>query len=85
MFHIFVDFANAVGMVGVFITLLAYFLLNINKMSSEDMHYLLMNFIGSSLVLMSLLVYWNISAIILESAWALVSLLGIYRVLQKTE
>jgi hypothetical protein len=75
-----VNYANIIGMVGVVITLIAYYLLNINRLSSVDMRYLVMNFVGSSLVLISLLVYWNLSSVVIEASWALISLIGIYRV-----
>lgn len=78
----FSQYSDLIGMVGVIITLAAYYLLNINKLSSIDRIYLIMNFVGSSLVLLSLCVHWNLSAGVIEGAWALISLLGLYRVMK---
>ncbi len=78
----FVYYSDFIGMVGVVLTLVAYYLLNVNKFASTDLMYLFMNFIGSSLVLVSLMVNWNLSSVVIEGAWALISLLGLYRVLR---
>lgn len=72
---------DCIGLFGVIITLIAYYLLNVNKLASTDLTYLLMNFFGSVCILISLWVHWNLSAMLLETAWALVSLLGVYRVI----
>ena len=76
-------YSNHIGIVGVLLTLLGYFLLNINKLSSRDLSYLLLNLIGSSLVLFSLYFHWNLSSVLIEGAWVLISLLGIYRAFAK--
>lgn len=74
------EYANAVGIVGVVFTLTAYYLLNVNKLSSTSMVYLLLNCMGSTLVLFSLMFHWNLSSVITESAWISISLVGVYRV-----
>lgn len=70
-----------IGLLGVIMTLIAYYLLNVNKLASTDLSYLLMNFFGSVGVVISLWIHWNLSAMMLETIWAMISLLGIYRVL----
>ncbi len=41
--------------------------------------YLGMNLAGSLLLIISLLVNWNLSAFLLEAAWALISMYGIFK------
>lgn len=79
MHNFFLQYANAVGILGVSFVLLAYYLLNINKLHSTSLTYLLLNFSGSCFLLFSLLFYWNLSSVIIEIAWISISLIGIYR------
>lgn len=70
---------NAVGILGVIIILVAYYLLNINKVTSTSMKYLFANLIGSAFILFSLFFDWNLPAAIIEVAWMIISVIGIYR------
>jgi membrane-bound ClpP family serine protease len=71
-------YANVVGHVGVFCFLLAYFLLQRQKLTFDSLAYLGLNLAGSLLVMLSLLVDWNASAFVLEAFWAIISIYGIY-------
>lgn len=71
--------SNFLGLFGVVITLVAYLLLNIRKLSSQSICYSSMNAIGSSLVIYSLLYAFNLSAFIMEFIWLLISLHGMYQ------
>ena len=73
-------YANHVGIVGVLLTLIAYLLLNIEKVKSVDLSYLFLNLIGSIMLFFSLLFYWNLSSVLIELAWISISLMGIFRV-----
>lgn len=73
------DLSNLLGMIGVLMVLSAYFLLNLNRLSAKHLTYLLLNGIGSSLILISLWFHWNLASVMIEAAWILISLLGIYR------
>jgi hypothetical protein len=79
MQELFAEYANVAGIIGVFFTLTAYYLLNINKLSSTSITYLALNCVGSSFILFSLMFHWNLSSVITESAWISISLIGIYR------
>lgn len=70
---------DIVGIAGVIIVLIAYYLLNVSKTHSSSLNYLLMNLIGAIMVLYSLCYSWNLASVIIEIAWILISLLGIYR------
>ncbi|MBI2790959.1 MAG: hypothetical protein HYX61_03285 [Gammaproteobacteria bacterium] len=71
--------ADLVGIVGVGLTLAAYFLLQIDKISSTGRNYSLLNTIGAALILYSLYFNWNTPAVIMETAWFMISLYGLIR------
>jgi hypothetical protein len=71
-----VDF---VGMIGVVMIVVTYLLLQLNKLRSEDLAYSVLNAIGASFIVASLLVDFNLSALLMEVFWVLISCLGIYR------
>jgi multidrug transporter EmrE-like cation transporter len=68
-----------VGNVGVVILMVAYLMLQLNKLRSQDLAYSLLNAIGASLIVLSLLVNFNLSALVMEVFWVLISFVGIYR------
>ena len=67
------------GNVGVVILMVAYLMLQLNKLRSQDLAYSLLNAIGASLIVLSLLVNFNLSALVMEVFWVLISFVGIYR------
>ena len=68
-----------IGNVGVVVLMVTYLMLQLNKLSSSGLAYSLLNAIGASLIVISLLVNFNLSAFIMEVFWVLISLVGIYR------
>lgn len=73
--------SNLIGNIGVFCFLLAYFLLQKGKIAHTNANYLLLNLAGALLVMFSLTVNWNLSAFLLEAAWALISIWGLCKAL----
>jgi hypothetical protein len=71
-----VDF---LGIIGVGIIVVTYLFLQLGKLRSDALAYSLMNAIGASLIVASLLVNFNLSALLMEVFWVLISLLGVYR------
>jgi hypothetical protein len=71
--------ANIVGNIGVMCFLGAYFLLQKGRVSHTSAPYLYLNLAGALLVLFSLTINWNLPAFLLEAAWALISMYGIYK------
>jgi hypothetical protein len=69
---------NSVGFLGITCFLVAYFLLQKGTITAQGIRYLGLNLIGAILVMISLLIDWNLSAFLLEAAWALISIYGIY-------
>jgi len=68
-----------VGNVGVVILIITYLMLQLNKLPSDGLAYSLLNAIGASLIVVSLLFDFNLSALLMEVFWVLISFVGIYR------
>ena len=72
---------DLVGNVGVLILIVAYLLLQLNRLNN-GLLYSLLNAAGAGLIALSLLGNFNLSAFIIEVFWMLISFLGIYRSLR---
>ena len=70
---------DLVGNVGVVILMVTYLLLQLNKIRSDELMYSLLNAVGASLIVISLLVNFNLSALLMEVFWVLISFVGVYR------
>lgn len=75
----FMRHEEVIGLIGVVLVLMMYFLLQIKKIRSEDLVYSLVNFIGSCLILYSLCINFNLPSFIIEIAWLMISAFGIYQ------
>lgn len=73
------DVAELVGMVGVCAFLIAYFMLQTERLKANSAAYLLLNLAGALMVMFSLVFKWNLPAFLLEAAWALISIYGLYK------
>lgn len=69
------------GFVGVVLIVIAYLLLQLNKLPSSAPSYSLLNAIGAFLVMFSLVFDFNLSAFLMEAFWFLISLFGFFRAL----
>jgi hypothetical protein len=65
--------------IGVLMMLVAYALAQLERMRVDRLPSLLLNLIGSLLVLLSLAFKFNLSAFLMEAAWALVALFGLVK------
>lgn len=70
---------DLIGNVGVVVLMIAYLMLQVNKLRSDGLAYSLLNAAGACLIVLSLLVNFNLSAFIMEVFWVLISCVGIYR------
>ncbi|MCS6875068.1 MAG: hypothetical protein N2Z23_07485 [Pyrinomonadaceae bacterium] len=68
-----------VGLIGVFLIVLTYFLLQIGKIRSDEVSYSFFNALGAGLVIISLCFDFNFSAFIVEFFWMLVSIYGLIK------
>lgn len=77
--------SDGVGILGVILLLLVYFLLSTNRISSNQIAYQIFNLTGAAFILFSLLFHFNLASILLEIAWISISLIGIYKILTKAK
>jgi hypothetical protein len=68
-----------IGSIGVAIVIITYFLLQAERIKSENIYYSILNAIGSSLIILSLVFNFNLAALIQESFWVLISIYGIVK------
>jgi hypothetical protein len=68
---------DLVGNIGVLLMVVAYLLLQLEKMSSSAVSYLLLNTVGATLVIISLKFRFNLSAVLMEAFWLVISLYGL--------
>jgi len=67
------------GNIGVVVLMGTYLMLQLNKISSDGLAYSLLNAIGASMIVVSLVYDFNLSALLMEVFWVLISFVGIYR------
>jgi hypothetical protein len=70
---------DVVGNSGVAILIITYLMLQLNKLSSDSLAYSVLNAVGAGLIVISLLFDFNLSALLMEVFWVLISFVGIYR------
>jgi len=68
---------DLIGNVGVLLMVIAYLLLQLEKLSGSALSYLLLNTVGAVLVMISLMFRFNLSAFLMEAFWLLISLYGL--------
>ena len=68
---------DLVGNIGVLLMVIAYLLLQLEKLSSSALSYLLLNAVGAMMVMISLMFRFNLSAFLMEAFWLLISLYGL--------
>lgn len=70
---------DLLGSIGTIIIIGTYVLLQLDKIKSENLKYSLLNAIGASLIIISLVHSFNFSAFIVEFFWVLISIYGIIK------
>ena len=73
--------ADAAGLVGVLLILVAYAGAQLGRLEPRRAPALILNLAGAGLILWSLRFHFNLSAFLMEAAWALVALYGLVRLL----
>ncbi len=76
-------FFDVTGSLGVVLFLLAYALLQAEKIKAESIVYSLMNLLGALGILISLTKDWNLPSFVLEAAWALISIYGLVKAVKR--
>jgi len=77
------DLPDIVGVIGVLMMLAAYAAGQLGRLKMDQAPALLMNLAGALLVLASLVYRFNLSAFLMESAWAIVALFGLAKLALK--
>ena len=72
---------DILGIGGVVIILIAYLLLQLEKLSVQDWRYSAANGVGALLILVSLYFSFNLASFIIEIAWLLISIFGLFKAL----
>jgi hypothetical protein len=72
-----VTWFDLAGFLGVLLIVVAYLLLQLDKLPSSAPSYSLLNAAGALLIIASLLFKFNFSAFLIEVFWFLISLLGL--------
>lgn len=73
------EIADIINTAGVSLILLAFFLLNIKKLSATDKSYHLLNLIGAGLACVGAFMIKAIPFVVLEAIWASVAFYGLVR------
>tara|TARA_R110000782_G_scaffold199414_2_gene288391 strand:+ start:677 stop:937 length:261 start_codon:yes stop_codon:yes gene_type:complete len=76
-----VSLFDAIGIFGVGLTLLAYLLLQAERLESRSRAYSALNLVGSVAILTSLAFDFNLSAVLMEGCWVVISLYGLIKAL----
>ena len=70
---------DLVGFIGVLLIVVAYLLLQLDKLPSAAPSYSVLNAAGALLIIVSLIFAFNLSAFVVEVFWFLISLFGLSR------
>ena len=74
---------DLIGLFGVSLVVYAYFLLQTERKSIDDLEYSIYNLVGSALIILTLIWNFNLSSFVIEGFWVAISLLGVYRYYKK--
>ena len=77
--HYLSPYSDIIGMLGVGLTLIAYFALQMEMITSNGKWYSFLNLIGACMVLFSLFYQWNMPSAIMEGIWIVISLYGLVK------
>ena len=70
---------DLIGNIGVVVLMITYLMLQLNKLRSNGLAYSLHTADGSSLIVISRLHDFHLSAFVMDIFWVLISFVGIYR------
>ena len=76
---------DILGILGVILILAAYLLLQLEKLSVQDWCYSAANGLGALLILISLFFSFNLASFIIEIAWLLISIFGLFKALSSRQ
>ena len=72
-------FSDIIGLTGTALVVLAYFLLQLERLDPKGLSYNLINLAGAGLLLISLTYTFNLASFVIEIFWITASLLGLWK------
>ena len=76
-------FADLIGMLGTCLVVLAFFAIQLEKISPKGPLYNLLNLSGATLLLISLTINFNLASFVIELFWIGASLVGLIKLRQR--
>ena len=73
------EYYDVIGLTGSSLIILAYFLLQVEKLRSNSITYSAVNLLGALFILYSLCYEFNLAAAFIESVWTVISIIGIWK------
>ena len=77
MYQSLKSISDPVGIFGVVLILIAYYMVTSGKIKGSTLAYQILNLVGAVLMLFSLFFNWNLSSVVIQIAWIFVSFIGI--------
>jgi uncharacterized membrane-anchored protein len=74
-----VSWYDVAGTAGVVLIVVAYLLLQLERVASDALGYLISNAVGAALIILSLFYQFNLSAFVMEAFWLAISVMGLAR------
>jgi hypothetical protein len=77
-----VNFFTILGLIGVAINLVAYGLLSAGRMKADEARYQIINIVGTTGILLSLIPQWNLPIFVSNAAWLVIGIFGLTRIIR---
>jgi predicted membrane protein len=71
--------SDTIGMLGTFMVVLAYYLLQLERTNPRGLSYNLINLLGATFLLISLCFSFNLASFVIEVFWIGASLIGLWK------
>ncbi|WP_231871057.1 hypothetical protein [Halioglobus sp. HI00S01] len=79
------DLTDLLGMTGTALVVIAYLLLQLERIAATSLTYNTLNLISAILLLISLCVNFNLASFVIELFWIAASLIGLYKYVQRRQ
>ena len=73
---------DIIGMAGTALVVVAYYLLQLEKIGATSLTYNLMNLFGATFLLISLCFTFNLASFVIELFWIGASLIGLWKIIR---
>jgi hypothetical protein len=74
-----IGLVDAIGMLGTAMVVLAYYLLQLERIDPSSLNYNLLNLVGAACLLVSLCFHFNLASFVIELFWIGASLIGLWK------